>query len=535
MKLDFDAKLDKKDSLCLAVDLLERYVTAVVNGKVTQFFNISQEALSVREDGNVVLGQDQDFNNGGYNKLQSFRGYIIDFSLINRILTTREMLEFTNCSQHFQLEPKDIIFDFSNIDENFEAFNVSIIHKEFDANFCHSDTSFMSLIPGLKTFYQAKEFCHSVGGEVMVPRNAEENENLFDYLNTHKSKCQSTYTAISWLGIFYNNIEGYLEHYLTGNELNFVNARNKTINPDNKCVAIIGSEMDSPVWFGVWLIKSCTAYKTCVTCFFNEPKELHLRGLCKDSPFDRYYYLTVENGTEYFRGYKYSSIRLVSSTEGREVLGYWILYRKDIPSSKAIMKRKYMNHFPIGKNNWKIDEESCQQESTDLILTYCNTNEFTCSDGSCIPLNKRCNLQLDCDDHSDEADCLPLILPESYSNLIPAPKPSMNEPLRIKFHFCIFSIKDLDLKGYNFVAEILLKLVWRDSRLSFRNLKNDEDLNLIEAEGNSLPWLPRYRFEGDQNSSGDVNTLDHRLSIRRRSSPLPDNDEFTVTGKKYKK
>lgn len=528
--MSFEVKLDEKNSICLAVNLPKQHMTFVINGIIREYNHLSKEALYVPESGYLLFGQDQDLINGGFNKRQSFRGYVIDFSLHKGALSINDMIKFTNCAQDVQMRPEDLIFDFSKIHENFELLNVSVIHKDFDPDFCHSNTSFISFIPGLRTFQSAVKFCHSMGGEVVAPKNAVENAKLFELLSTYESKCENTYTDITWLGIYYNNEKSSFEHYITGNEVTYVNTRtNRTKSPGDKCVTYFGSLKDSSAWYGVWMIKPCKAYETCVACFFPEPKKLHLRGLCKKSDFDRYYYLTVENGTEYFRGEKYSFIRFVSENDE---LGYWKMERNDIPSTYAIMKQDFKNHFPIGKNTWKIIGDSCKQENNDLILTFCENNQFTCSDGSCIPLDKRCNLELDCFDHSDEADCLPLIVSDSYSNQIPAPKPNIYEPLTIWFYFDIHSVKDFDLKGFNFLTEISLALEWRDSRLDFKNLKDIEDLNVIDIEGDLLPWLPQYQFEGDQNSSGEIKTVDYRLNIRRMSPPLPDNDEYTITGKR---
>ena len=37
-----------------------------------------------------------------------------------------------------------------------------------------------------------------------------------------------------------------------------------------------------------------------------------------------------------------------------------------------------------------------------LTLTTCFPDKFTCDDGSCIRINQRCNLAVDCRDGSDE-------------------------------------------------------------------------------------------------------------------------------------
>ena len=37
-----------------------------------------------------------------------------------------------------------------------------------------------------------------------------------------------------------------------------------------------------------------------------------------------------------------------------------------------------------------------------LTLTTCFPDKFTCDDGSCVRINQRCNLAVDCRDESDE-------------------------------------------------------------------------------------------------------------------------------------
>jgi hypothetical protein len=38
-------------------------------------------------------------------------------------------------------------------------------------------------------------------------------------------------------------------------------------------------------------------------------------------------------------------------------------------------------------------------------MNQCGKNEFGCNDGSCIPMEKRCNEMTDCTDTSDENEC----------------------------------------------------------------------------------------------------------------------------------
>ena len=56
-------------------------------------------------------------------------------------------------------------------------------------------------------------------------------------------------------------------------------------------------------------------------------------------------------------------------------------------------------------------------------MTNCIDNDsglasFTCDDGTCVEMNQRCDLQVDCPDSSDEKDCDVLVVPDDYRSQI---------------------------------------------------------------------------------------------------------------------
>ena len=48
------------------------------------------------------------------------------------------------------------------------------------------------------------------------------------------------------------------------------------------------------------------------------------------------------------------------------------------------------------------------------LQTSCSGDEFTCSDGTCVPLNFRCDLKADCSDRSDEQNCRKVVFYSDY-------------------------------------------------------------------------------------------------------------------------
>ena len=65
--------------------------------------------------------------------------------------------------------------------------------------------------------------------------------------------------------------------------------------------------------------------------------------------------------------------------------------------------------YPIGRNTWGVTDRRCgsfgEAVQKSLTLTICKEDQFTCDDGTCQPLDHRCDLKGDCADRSDEVDC----------------------------------------------------------------------------------------------------------------------------------
>ncbi len=66
----------------------------------------------------------------------------------------------------------------------------------------------------------------------------------------------------------------------------------------------------------------------------------------------------------------------------------FMLHNSKIEGTVAIFNDT--QEYPMGLRGWIISNDNCQSlEKQYLLLTSCNTEQFTCHDGSCIPEEHR--------------------------------------------------------------------------------------------------------------------------------------------------
>ncbi|XP_064118068.1 glycine receptor subunit alpha-2-like isoform X2 [Macrobrachium nipponense] len=179
-----------------------------------------------------------------------------------------------------------------------------------------------------------------------------------------------------------------------------------------------------------------------------------------------------------------------------------------------------LHGYPIGRRRWTIEGDRCQNGEVTLLLTLCDESQYTCDDGSCVPYEQRCDHKTQCKDFSDEKGCSVIVLPQGYSMEIPPPV-SSDDPLELSFCQEIISVREVDIAEFRVQIDVRQKVKWRDTRLTFRNLRPGNFSNRVKlSEG---LWLPEFYIESGDQSLADSNVKTSFLFVQLNSNPQDKN------------
>ena len=121
--------------------------------------------------------------------------------------------------------------------------------------------------------------------------------------------------------------------------------------------------------------------------------------------------------------------------------------------------------------------------------------EFTCNDGQCVSMVKRCNQLPDCEDSSDEKGCQLFSLVEGYNKVVsPFARVShLNDtivPVSINVSMRLLKMMGIDERENSIDLQFEIILEWRDQRITYNNLKKDSFFNALTEDEIRTIWLP---------------------------------------------
>ena len=268
-----------------------------------------------------------------------------------------------------------------------------------------------------------------------------------------------------------------------------------TRNNNNILVNEFGEEIDSESWelfepnggfnedCGVLSLdtnqysdKACSL-QLCGICLLNAHTTYNVRGDTSPFLFDSMFYLS-----DTYRNEKLILEGLAFSTLYFENLSWVISYQEGFPPYWILEK----SYSPFGKHVWKLNENF----SVHISIDSCNNKEYNCDDGSCVDIEKRCNGKFDCADSSDEARCTTIFHPTSYDKSIP-PTEEDGTPLILDLKELSLGINNIEDTKSLINMQFTLITKWRDSRLTFLNIKPKTNFSISSKEFESI-WSPKF-------------------------------------------
>ena len=134
-----------------------------------------------------------------------------------------------------------------------------------------------------------------------------------------------------------------------------------------------------------------------------------------------------------------------------------------------------------------------------MTLSYCGQDDFTCADGHCISMDKRCNRKEDCQDSSDERDCNIIKAFEGYNKMF-LPLPAENQDkFTLNISLTIRNIVEIDEINGKFGVNIRIIQSWLNPQFQYLNLQRHEDQNILSENDKEKMWIPYTVFANVKN------------------------------------
>ena len=352
------------------------------------------------------------------------------------------------------------------------------------AEVCSALKDRLVTVPTPMTYQQASYVCQRMRASLYFPQNLIYSKTFSDYHWAHldwsmpeENLCKHYWTPFSW-----NNAD--LIDQRTGLKASYVpwypGEPSKGTGAD--CIKMNSQDGE------MFLADNLCSEQICGVCQVEVPAVFTLRGLCASSYLDTYYVPAYSKSRVIFYGLKGTKIEFDESEKSWKMSSW--------EYETIAVSESTHSGLVMGEKLWRVYNEDmdCKfSNGTEILLTLstCKENEFVCNDGSCTFMENRCDGVVDCKDESDELQCDPILIPESYDRTRMAPPKTHDEKkLKIELQVKILEVISIvELEGI-FQLKFSFISTWIDKRLMFKNLQNDSDMNVL-GEPEKV-WKPEY-------------------------------------------
>ncbi|KAK7084549.1 hypothetical protein SK128_015649, partial [Halocaridina rubra] len=461
---------------------------------------LGAESAIIPLNGTLYLGHDQDSFDGGRDPDQTLTGYIAQVNIWDYPLNEDIIWKLANCESN---DKGNILSTDTMTMETAEV----TIETAYIATFCKA--SERAIIIGEQMLpHLADRFCKLADARMYIPKNDEENSILFNDSRQFSDKCSGNSYRVMYLGATDAAEEGVWSKISDGQPISYTKWFPGEPNGGLKgnCIAL---RRNNPSWGDI-----LCDLDLCFPCGRTHYDFLQLRGMCDLVEHQTRYILDgYINLKPFFKGY----YRMLIYHSGNKE---WLLTDTHTNTTYAELVMLTSSEFPIGRHTWKVVSPFCERlvgSSVVLGLSNCTTEEFMCTDGSCVHRSVRCNLQDDCLDRTDEENCTIVIFSDRYHNYRPPPGVAFGIPLKITPVIDLIRFSKIDDINLAFHMEIEVALVWIDRNLRFKNIKSEEAKNKLSDEEVDGIWRPEVEFLNV--NDGQLQLLKSGVYVRQVGDP----------------
>ncbi|XP_069184716.1 uncharacterized protein [Procambarus clarkii] len=486
--------------------------TMYVDGAALASGSIMVDDRVIPLNGTFVVGQEQDGLSKKFEKHQILKGFVTQLNFWNYGLSDSDIEMAATCKENL----KGNIF--STDKDSFELINADVTIRPL-TDLCFHNEDFL-VIPGGRTFEESRRMCHMIGSNMFIPPTW----NIGDKVNKTLNEEYICVKAALWIGITDENEEGIWRR--VSDDKIVTDKFWKTGQPDNtpeeNCIFIDGGDAQ-------WNDYSCKENKACAACQDPQSSPMFLRGICKERLTEiMFEILGYYKSKPYFHGFY--GLMIIQPIDKQ-----WFLTDTVLNVSLASLTVASDTVYPLGRHHWTLLKPMCEQAvgtTRELTLSICKKGQYMCNDGECIDLAARCDAKSDCGDETDEDSCSILQVPAGY----PSFKPPKNledpsQPLQpyLRFQFLRFlKIEDVE-ETIN--LEFVVYIMWKDSRLTYMNLRDNIYANKLPEKETDRIWKPKLQFPNVKD--GKLDMLEEHLYIQKEGNSRPKDFNAVYMGKSH--
>ena len=336
--------------------------------------------------------------------------------------------------------------------------------------------------------------CQKFGGRAPSIVNMTEMQHFQVFMNNNLN---GQFADGFWLAITDEEEEGVWKDYYTGEAIQYDGPFTGG-KPNGGARENCAIQISNRLWID-WLCEEKEDDTFCV-CSNKEKHILKLRGLCKYSKIDSLY--IPWNTRQDIRKLEYIG-QSGTTIHFKENQQKWAIEASNQSKLKTQgSSASPLASFALGKHHWVIENDSIEcgkgkSYNVYLKLTGCEEDEFTCNNGQCIKMTKRCDNLPNCRDRSDETKCTLWELEGiGYNKEIPPIGMNLEsvDLVEVQISIHLMKVINIDEEKNKIDLQFEICLEWYENRVTYNNLKSETAMNVLNSWKQKRIWLPLVIF-----------------------------------------